>query len=167
MVIDWWWIGKDVEASVRGLTEGSIPAFAWRDWEKSEKPQDRRSPGRDLKPGPPEYEAGVLTSHIMADAWGGACTEHGTCEKYTQDRNRKTFERVTWEDKGTKSVEHKPSLELRNKKISVYLESGKFITVLIRALQRSLSRARWTSTHTKLISLTSILILSYHLSACL
>jgi hypothetical protein len=24
--------------------------------------QDSRSPGRDLKPGPPEYEAGVLTT---------------------------------------------------------------------------------------------------------
>jgi hypothetical protein len=26
--------------------------------------QDSRSPGRDLKPGPPEYEAGVVTTRL-------------------------------------------------------------------------------------------------------
>jgi hypothetical protein len=32
----------------------------WRDWEKPRKAcQDSRTPGRDLSPGPPEYEAGV------------------------------------------------------------------------------------------------------------
>jgi hypothetical protein len=30
--------------------------------EYHETPQDSRPPGRDLNPGPPEYEAGVLTT---------------------------------------------------------------------------------------------------------
>jgi hypothetical protein len=41
----------------------SWPAFAWRYWGKPRKlRQDSRSPGRDLNPGPPEYEAGLLTT---------------------------------------------------------------------------------------------------------
>jgi hypothetical protein len=33
--INKWWIGKDVEGSGRGITEGIIPAFTRRDWEKT------------------------------------------------------------------------------------------------------------------------------------
>jgi hypothetical protein len=38
------------------------PSIAWRHWEQPRKSQDSRSPSRDLNPGPPEYEAGVLTT---------------------------------------------------------------------------------------------------------
>jgi hypothetical protein len=57
------WIVKDVEAAVAQLW-GTVLAFAWRDWENTTKNfnQDRRSPGWDLNPKHPEYEAGVLTS---------------------------------------------------------------------------------------------------------
>jgi hypothetical protein len=33
------WIGKDLEESGRGLTEGTILTFAWRDCENHEKSQ--------------------------------------------------------------------------------------------------------------------------------
>jgi hypothetical protein len=57
------WIGKDVEGSGNGLIQDTILAFACRDWGKHENlSQDSRSLGRDLNPGPPEYEAGVLTT---------------------------------------------------------------------------------------------------------
>jgi hypothetical protein len=34
----------------------------WGTEENHENPQDSRSPGRDFNPGPPDYEAGVLTN---------------------------------------------------------------------------------------------------------
>jgi hypothetical protein len=35
--------------------EYTVPAFAWGTRENHDKPQDSRSPGRDLNPGPPKY----------------------------------------------------------------------------------------------------------------
>jgi hypothetical protein len=58
-----YWIGKDFEGSDRGLNWGTIPAFAWRVWGKPRNiSADIRSLGRYLNPGPPEFEAGVLTA---------------------------------------------------------------------------------------------------------
>jgi hypothetical protein len=52
---------KDAEGSGRGLIYGTIPAFLGTE-QNHEKPQDSRPPRLDLKPGPPKYEAGVLTT---------------------------------------------------------------------------------------------------------
>jgi hypothetical protein len=44
---------------------GTILAITWRGLRKTAKTnlgQDSRSPGRDFNQGPPEYEAGVLTT---------------------------------------------------------------------------------------------------------
>jgi hypothetical protein len=42
---------------------GAIPAFSGETEENHENlSHNSRSPGRDLNPGPPEYEAGVLTT---------------------------------------------------------------------------------------------------------
>jgi hypothetical protein len=43
----------------------TIPAFVWRNIS-----QDSQSPGRYLKPAPPEYEAGVLTTQPRYPAVG-------------------------------------------------------------------------------------------------
>jgi hypothetical protein len=64
-MINEWWIGKDVEGSDRGLIWGNIPAVAWRDWGKPRETSGSRPPGRDLKPGPLEYEAGVWRVQLV------------------------------------------------------------------------------------------------------
>jgi hypothetical protein len=48
-----------VEGSGRGLILGTIPAFATK-----YLGQDSRSPGRNLNPGRPEYEAEYICSII-------------------------------------------------------------------------------------------------------
>jgi hypothetical protein len=59
------WIGKNVEGSGRCLMRyyPRIYLEGLRDWLDATKDlsQDNRSPGRDLSPGPPEYETGVFT----------------------------------------------------------------------------------------------------------
>jgi hypothetical protein len=56
-------IWKGCGRSGRGLILGPIPTFAWRAWGKSRKLcRDIRSSGRDLNPGPLEYETGLLTT---------------------------------------------------------------------------------------------------------
>jgi hypothetical protein len=60
----WKWIEKDVEGSGRGLIQGTtwhLPGGTEENHEKTFS-HDSQSPGWDLNPGPPEYEAGVLTS---------------------------------------------------------------------------------------------------------
>jgi hypothetical protein len=54
-----------MEGRDRGLIQGTISAFAWRDRGKLRKSfvQDNLSLGRDLNPKPPEYEAGMLATH--------------------------------------------------------------------------------------------------------
>jgi len=47
-------------ATFKVSLQGTILAFAWKDWGKSRTPKDSRPPSRDLKPGPPEYEEIVL-----------------------------------------------------------------------------------------------------------
>jgi hypothetical protein len=42
-------------ATFKVSLQGTILAFAWKDWGKPRTPKDSRSPSRDLKPGPPEY----------------------------------------------------------------------------------------------------------------
>jgi hypothetical protein len=68
MMVGEWQIGKDVEGSNRGLIQGTIPTLSWSDWKNREKPwaktSGNRSTGRDLKPGPPEHEAVVLTTQL-------------------------------------------------------------------------------------------------------
>jgi hypothetical protein len=51
-------LGSD-EGSCLDLIWGYIPAFAWKQWRKS---QICRSTDRDLNQGPPEYVAGVITT---------------------------------------------------------------------------------------------------------
>jgi hypothetical protein len=52
-----------VEGSGRGLIPGITPEFAGKTEEDHESlSRNSRSPVRDLKPGPPEYEAGLLTT---------------------------------------------------------------------------------------------------------
>jgi hypothetical protein len=58
-----WGVGKNVEGSGRGLIPryySSIYVEGLRKTTKNHN-QDSRSPGQDLNPGRPEYEAGVLT----------------------------------------------------------------------------------------------------------
>jgi K+-transporting ATPase c subunit len=45
--------------------------FLGRTKRNHEKHQDGRSQGRDLNPGPPEYEAGVLTTRPRHSAYSG------------------------------------------------------------------------------------------------
>jgi hypothetical protein len=58
-----WCIGKDVEGSGRGLIlryyPGNLLEELWKTTQHNSK--DSQFPGRDLNPGSPEYEAGVLT----------------------------------------------------------------------------------------------------------
>jgi hypothetical protein len=53
-----------VEGSGRGLIYSTNPAVGLGGLRKTTKNlgQDSWSPGRDLNPGPPEYETGVLTT---------------------------------------------------------------------------------------------------------
>jgi hypothetical protein len=51
-----------MKGSGRGVMQGTIPPLEWGTEENNENlNQDSRFPGRDLNPGPPEYEAAVLT----------------------------------------------------------------------------------------------------------
>jgi hypothetical protein len=64
-----WWIGTNLEISGRGLILRYYPAVAWKDWVKPRKvSQDSSYSGRDFNPGPPEYEAGVLTATFVTVA---------------------------------------------------------------------------------------------------
>jgi hypothetical protein len=60
---EWWWIGKDLVGSFRGLVLRYYHGIHWREWGKSWKTSIRIAGhrSRDLKSGPPEYYAGVLT----------------------------------------------------------------------------------------------------------
>lgn len=51
------WIGYDVEIS-HGLVQGTLSVFTWTAW----RIHWYECLGRELCPGPPEYEAGVLTT---------------------------------------------------------------------------------------------------------
>jgi len=58
------WIGWNVEVSAR-LISGTTRAFAWRGWEKSERPQDNRFWGQYLNSVPSECKGAkhsILTS---------------------------------------------------------------------------------------------------------
>jgi hypothetical protein len=56
--------GRDMEGSGRGLILILYPDICPEDLRKTtiNLNQYSRSPGRDLKSGPPEYEAGLLTT---------------------------------------------------------------------------------------------------------
>jgi hypothetical protein len=55
-------IGKDLKGSSLGLILRYCPDIHLEGLKKPQNLcQDSRSLGRDLKPGPPEYEAGVLS----------------------------------------------------------------------------------------------------------
>jgi hypothetical protein len=58
------WIGKHVEGSSRSLILSYSPGLCREGLRKTTKPlsHDSRSPGRDLNPGPLEYEAGLLAA---------------------------------------------------------------------------------------------------------
>jgi hypothetical protein len=74
-ISEWWWIGKDLVGSSRGLILRCYPRINLEE-QRSYKKNSVRSLDRDLNPGPPEYEAVVLTtgprrlvrSHFAADA---------------------------------------------------------------------------------------------------
>jgi hypothetical protein len=51
-----------MKGSGRGIILGAIWKSSGETMETHEKPQVSRCPGGDLKPEPPEYEAGMLTS---------------------------------------------------------------------------------------------------------
>jgi hypothetical protein len=63
-VISELWVGKDVEGSGRGLIFWNYPNICLEGQRKITRnfSRDMRPPGRDLSPGPPEYEVGVLTT---------------------------------------------------------------------------------------------------------
>jgi hypothetical protein len=63
-------MGKDLLGSGRGLIWGTIPAFAWWDWRKPRKTSVGIAgrQGRDLKPGPTEYEAGAFATRPRLSA---------------------------------------------------------------------------------------------------
>jgi hypothetical protein len=64
MVINEWWFVKDLEVGGRGLSFKLLSSIRLEERKENTKilSQDNRSPGRDLNPVPPEYEAGVLTT---------------------------------------------------------------------------------------------------------
>jgi hypothetical protein len=57
-------VGKDVEGSGRDLLLRYCPSIFLEELRKATKnlSQDSRSAGRDLNPGPPEYEARLSTT---------------------------------------------------------------------------------------------------------
>jgi hypothetical protein len=57
--------GKDLEGSGRGLILRNNPSMSPKGLRKTTKnpSQGSRSPGRYLNPGPPKYEAGLLTTY--------------------------------------------------------------------------------------------------------
>jgi hypothetical protein len=61
-----WWTNNELEGMWKEAAVAyfrDFPTFAMKDWKKHEKPiHDNQSPGRDLKPGLPEYGAGMLTT---------------------------------------------------------------------------------------------------------
>jgi hypothetical protein len=63
MMIDEWRIRKEVEGSSCGLILKYYSGICLEELKKTTKDlsQDSRSPDRDFNPGPPEYEAGMLT----------------------------------------------------------------------------------------------------------
>jgi hypothetical protein len=63
-VISEWSVGKDLVGSGSGLILRYHPDICLKELRKTNKNPSRysRSPGRDLKPGHLEYEAGVLTT---------------------------------------------------------------------------------------------------------
>jgi hypothetical protein len=74
VISEWWWIGKDLVGSDRSLILRYYPGIRLEGLRKTTKilNQDSLSPGRDLNPGPPEYEAGVLTTRPWRSVvpWG-------------------------------------------------------------------------------------------------
>jgi hypothetical protein len=60
-LISEWWIGKAVEGTGRGLIVRYYPSLRLEKVTKNLS-QNSQFPGRDLNPGLPEYEAGVLTT---------------------------------------------------------------------------------------------------------
>jgi hypothetical protein len=63
-VIHEWWTGKYLEGSGRNLISTFSPALSWTDWGKPRHilSQGSRTSSWGLNPGPPQYEAGVLTT---------------------------------------------------------------------------------------------------------
>jgi hypothetical protein len=61
-VINEWWFVKDLEVGGRGLSFKLLSSIRLEERKDNTKilSQDNRSPGRDLNPVPPEYEAEVL-----------------------------------------------------------------------------------------------------------
>jgi hypothetical protein len=53
---------KDAKGSCHGIILGSAPGLSGRTWEKPRKSKNIWPPGRNLNPGPPEYETRVLTT---------------------------------------------------------------------------------------------------------
>jgi hypothetical protein len=63
MTSEWWWIGKDLVGSGRGLILRYYPGISLDGLSKTTKPCDNsRSSGQESNPVPPDYEAGVLTA---------------------------------------------------------------------------------------------------------
>jgi hypothetical protein len=65
---------KDVEGSGHGLIlRNQFQHLPGRTGENNEQlSQDSLSPGRDLNPGPPQYDAGVLTSRPRRTSYSTA-----------------------------------------------------------------------------------------------
>jgi hypothetical protein len=63
-------MGRDVKVSGRDLILRYYQVICLEGLRKTMKPlrQDSQSPGRDLNPGLPEYEAGVLTTRPRRSA---------------------------------------------------------------------------------------------------
>jgi hypothetical protein len=57
-------IGKDLEESGRGLILRYYPGIFWKGLRKTTKylSEKRWCSGKDFNPGPPQYEAGALTT---------------------------------------------------------------------------------------------------------
>jgi hypothetical protein len=87
-----WWTGTDVEGSGRGLILEHYPSICLEGLRKIIRnlSQDSCSPGQDLKPGPPEYEAGVLTR--SSAKFGRNChTDKLHNDDYTSDHDEHVF----------------------------------------------------------------------------
>jgi hypothetical protein len=85
MISEWWWIGKDLAGSGRGLILKYYPRIRLEELRKTTEnlSQDSRSSGRKSNPWPPEYEAGVPTVEqlmIQLRGWDTDSSE-ASCEE--------------------------------------------------------------------------------------
>lgn len=78
-----------MEERCRGVIGGTIPALVWRNKQNNQKPwKASRSRGRDLNPGPSEYE-GVLTTTLRRSVLRLLCSGSNGGVRFGTDVERR------------------------------------------------------------------------------